>query len=574
MEKIAGFVVILFMLACNVSTAQKADREFVREYLLPERIVLVSDSSSFRNSRYLLSPSPNQISFENRNYVTITGKKKPSCIILDYGKEIQGGLLLSCASTGSGRPERLRVVFGESVGETMSEPYDSADGGSTNDHAIRDDVHLIPNMGTTEFGNTGFRFVRISAPDSGAVLRIQNIKAVAVYRDLPYRGYFRSNDKRIDSIWMTGAYTVQLNMQDYLIEGIKRDRLVWIGDIFPEIKTMHAVFGNHSIAARSLDLIKNETPVGQWMNGIPSYSLWWIVSQLEVFMQKGDTTYLRTQLPYLAGLTAELRKYISADGREKLPGWRFLDWPSSQDTTAIHAGLQALLVIAMEASRDLARAAGDKQLEKLAAESIVLLKKHKPQPGKVKQAAALMAIGGLYPAADINRDVLAMDPFTGVSSFYGYFVLQARAKAGDYKGGLELVRKYWGGMLDLGATTFWEDFDLAWMKNAARIDEVTPAGKTDVHKTYGDYSYKAYRHSLCHGWASGPTAWLSEHVLGVTVLDAGCRTVKVEPHLGDLQWIEGGYPTPFGVVEIKVKKLPNGSLDTRVKAPKGVKVIM
>ncbi|RYY61114.1 MAG: alpha-L-rhamnosidase [Chitinophagaceae bacterium] len=574
MKGLAILIVLAMILKWNTTTAQKADREFVREYILPERIVVMSDSNNFRNWRYLVSESPNQISFENRNYATITGSKKGSYIILDYGREIQGGILLSCASTGSGRPEKLRISFGESVGETMSEPYDSISGGSTNDHAIRDDVHLIPNMGTTEFGNTGFRFVRISVPDSAALLRIQNIKAVSVYRDLPYRGYFRSSDKRIDSIWMTGAYTVQLNMQDYLIEGIKRDRLVWIGDIFPEIKTMHAVFGSHPIAARSLDLIKNETPVGRWMNGIPSYSLWWMISQREIFLQKGDTAYLKTQLPYLAGLTAELRKYIAVNGSEKLPGWRFLDWPSSQDTTAIHAGLQALLIIAMEASRDLAIAAADKQLEKLCTESITLLKTHKPAPGKVKQAAALMALGGLYTAAEINRNVLAVEPLSGISSFYGYFILQARAKAGDYKGGLELVRKYWGAMLDLGATSFWEDFDLAWMKDAARIDEITPAGKVDVHKTYGAYSYKAYRHSLCHGWASGPTAWLSEHVLGVTVMEAGGRTVKVEPHLGDLEWIEGGYPTPFGVVEVKVKKLPNGSLDTRVKAPKGVKVIM
>ncbi|MFQ9800204.1 MAG: hypothetical protein ACLR23_16090 [Clostridia bacterium] len=32
-------------------------------------------------------------------------------------------------------------------------------------------------------------------------------------------------------------------------------------------------------------------------------------------------------------------------------------------------------------------------------------------------------------------------------------------------------------MLSLGATTFWEDFDLRWLENAARIDELTPEEK-------------------------------------------------------------------------------------------------
>jgi hypothetical protein len=31
-------------------------------------------------------------------------------------------------------------------------------------------------------------------------------------------------------------------MQEYLWDGIKRDRLVWIGDMYPEVSTIHAVF--------------------------------------------------------------------------------------------------------------------------------------------------------------------------------------------------------------------------------------------------------------------------------------------------------------------------------------------
>lgn len=87
------------------------------------------------------------------------------------------------------------------------------------------------------------------------------------------------------------------------------------------------------------------------------------------------------------------------------------------------------------------------------------------------------------------------------------------AAAGNYEGALERIREYWGAMLDLGATTFWEDFDMAWLP-AGRIDEPVPAGMRDLHRECGAYCYKGFRHSLCHGWASGPTAWLTEYVLG------------------------------------------------------------
>ena len=124
-------------------------------------------------------------------------------------------------------------------------------------------------------------------------------------------------------------------------------------------------------------------------------------------------------------------------------------------------------------------------------------------------------------------------------TFYGYFILKARAQAGDYQGAMDNIREYWGSMLDLGATTFWEDFDLDWMKNTARIDEVVPAGKVDVHRTYGNYCYKQFHHSLCHGWSSGPTSWLTQYVMGKTRLEPGCKKIKIEPHLGDLQWVKG-----------------------------------
>ena len=158
-----------------------------------------------------------------------------------------------------------------------------------------------------------------------------------------------------------------------------------------------------------------------------------------------------------------------------------------------------------------------------------------------------------------------------MSTFYGYYVLRARAAAGDYQGAMDCIRQYWGGMLDVGATTFWEDFNLDWLDNAARIDELVPAGKKDIHGDYGAHCYKGFRHSLCHGWAAGPTAWMSEYVLGVQILEPGCKTVKIEPHLGDLKWAEGTFPTPHGLIKVRHDKNEDGTIkrtaiQIRVKA--------
>ena len=69
-------------------------------------------------------------------------------------------------------------------------------------------------------------FVRIDLVDPDTKIEIKEISATFTYRDIPHLGSFTCNDERLNQIWMTGAYTVHLNMQDYLWDGIKRDRLV------------------------------------------------------------------------------------------------------------------------------------------------------------------------------------------------------------------------------------------------------------------------------------------------------------------------------------------------------------
>ncbi|MFM1944979.1 MAG: hypothetical protein RI897_3961, partial [Verrucomicrobiota bacterium] len=98
-------------------------------------------------------------------------------------------------------------------------------------------------------------------------------------------------------------------------------------------------------------------------------------------------------------------------------------------------------------------------------------------------------------------------------------------------------------------------------------------GEKDVHGDYGEHCYVGFRHSLCHGWASGPTPWLSRHVLGVRVLEPGCRVVEVRPNLGTLKWVEGTYPTPFGVIRVRHERGDDGVLRSVVKAPEEVRVI-
>ena len=198
------------------------------------------------------------------------------------------------------------------------------------------------------------------------------------------------------------------------------------------------------------------------------------------------------------------------------------------------------------------------------------MKRHVPDCGSSKQAAALMCLAGLSDAELLNRQVIAPGGAEGYSTFMGYYLLAAKAEAGDMAGALRDLRTYWGGMLRMGATSFWEDFDLKWMENAGRIDEVVPEDKKDIHGDYGAFCYEKFRHSLCHGWSSGPVPFLMRHVAGITVEEPGCKKLRIAPQLGDLRFVAADYPTPLGIVQIRHERQADGSIKTEVNAPKGI----
>jgi hypothetical protein len=551
-----------------------------RYYITPQRIVWVSDSAGKRvvNAPALLNKGNSQAYFgiDPKKVCKLINKgNEPSGLVLDFGTELHGGIQITTSSSNRITP-KVRIRFGESVSEAMSDINGDAraKGGATNHHAMRDFVITLPGYGTLEIGNSGFRFVRIDLVDTSAEITFKEIRAVAVLRNIPYLGSFRCSDTLLNKIWATGAYTVHLCMQDYLLDGIKRDRMVWLGDMHPEIMTICAVFGNQDVVNKSLDFCRNTTPLPKWMNGISTYSMWWIIAQYDWYLYQGNLNYLKEQQEYLTGLLNQLIAQVDSSGKETIKEkMRFLDWPSSESPKAIHAGMQALLLTAINRGGDICKILGDNNLSEKCFRATAKMKLYFPNPNKSKQAAALMALAGILPAEKANKEIIAVGGAKNFSTFFGYYMLQAQAMAGDYQGAIDNIRNYWGGMLKLGATTFWEDFNLDWTANASGITDIVPVGKRDIHKDFGDYCYKNLRHSLCHGWSSGPTAWLSQHVLGISVLEPGCKTVRIVPHLSDLQWAEGTFPTPYGIIKVRHEKKTDGTVDSKIEAPKEINIV-
>jgi hypothetical protein len=552
--------------------------EITRAYLAPANIVWLSDTQNIQveNSNNLLSRFDGQLTTSGANMSTLrSDNEKQASILLDFGKEIYGGIEIAAGIRENKESVKIRVRLGESITEAMSDCIDNSVpgmGSATNDHTLRDFTINVPWLGSVEVGNSGFRYVRIDLLDKDVNLPIRSIRAIARYRDIPYLGTFNSSNERLNEIWEVGAYTVHLNMQEYLWDGIKRDRLVWLGDVHPEVMTINNVFGDQEVVRKSLDFGRDTTPLPGWMNGMSSYSLWWIITHKDFYLYNGDINYLKEQQPYMTALIKHIITKIDKDGKENLDGGRFLDWPTSENPDVIHSGLQALTLMTMQAGKEISGWLDDAELNKMCSDAITLLEKHKAQNYDNKQAAALLSLSGMQSADEASQTILK-EGANDFATFYGYYMLEALALDNKYNEAMNIISDYWGAMLDLGATTFWENFNYEERHNAIGIDDMPDTTKFNIHSDGGDHCYIGLRASLCHGWASGPTSWLTKYVLGIHVVEPGSKTIRITPHLGDLEFADGTFPTPYGVVSVRHTKLSDGSISSEVDAPEEVKII-
>lgn len=114
---------------------------------------------------------------------------------------------------------------------------------------------------------------------------------------------------------------------------------------------------------------------------------------------------------------------------------------------------------------------------------------------------------------------------------------------------MDLLKSLWAPMADpIGANytgCFWETLDAT---GAPALGRMT---------------------SLCHAWAAGPTGELSENVLGVKPVAPGYKEWKVEPMTLGLAWARGKVPVPGGEIEVSWNATGGVIKSMEVKSPSG-----
>ena len=541
--------------------------ERVRKFLLPVRVVNTTGNVSFPDK--LLKQKSLQIGHDEKELTVLengNGGEKAS-VLLDFGIELNGGVRLMISDTKCGGYAKVRITFGESAAEANSKIGEKNAG---NDHSARRFTVPVQPLSDQEWGQTGFRFVRIELLSGNARVDIKSILAVFVYREYEYKGGFSCNDETVNKIFDTAVYTCHLNMQNMVWDGIKRDRLVWIGDMMPETMTIRDIFGCVPLVEQSLEFVRDQTPLPGWMcGGFHSYSMWWIIILWDWYMASGSAEFLERNKAYATELLKNLCDLVSDDGSDKVTFY-FFDWPTYQTPAAV-SGVRTLLKMALDCGVTLSKYYGETELSEQCAKCRELLALKVDKDYGFKQVAAFLALSGSAGTENAGK-IITADGTKSFSTFLLYFMLHIAAESGRNEEALRLLKEYYGAMLSCGATSFWEDFDTEWVKDGDTVTELPRTGEHDIHGDCGAFCYKGFRHSLCHGWAAGAVPYITEHILGVKILEPGCRKLRIEPQLSGLEWARGKFPTPLGTVKIYHRLQADGSIISEIEAPEDIEI--
>jgi hypothetical protein len=406
--------------------------------------------------------------------------------------------------------------------------------------------------------------------------RYKAIRFDSIYYPVKYQGSFESSDALLNRIWQVGAYTSHLSMQDEIWDAPKRDRAPYGGDLNVSGRVINTVFADHLLMQRTMsDLMPDDKhPVTGDVNGIPGYSAFWVMDLADYYRHTGDRAYLESRRPHLTEMLGYMQKeldernlYTVIDPKNV---FLFVDWSPdlNGDTPELRRASTLEFAKGFADGAWLLSEAGDAAgAAKFSAEADRIkqaAQRYLVYPwnglfGTRWQSNAMAIFSGVATAkqtAAIWDKVLSHPRQFMISPYYNFYVISAMAASGHRRQALDWIREYWGSMINEGATSFWEGYDPNWPKE--NFHEMLQADNT-----------QGYIVSLCHGWSSGPTAWLVEQMLGIEPQGAGFSKASIRPDLMGLEWARGTEPTPHGPIAVELRQTSAG-MDTRLTLPAGV----
>ncbi|MFO7658026.1 MAG: alpha-rhamnosidase [Bacteroidales bacterium] len=488
-------------------------------------------------------PSQFKLAVMPMPYVSKEPKNKG--MLYDFGKETFGFVNFH-GLKGKGT---LAVYYGESPEEALSVDYCETYDRLPVENAIAGDF-TVP-------GSKAFRYIYVEKDQS---LSFDSLSMLYEYLPVEYKGSFNCNDERINEIWDVSAYTLHLTSREFFIDGIKRDRWMWSGDAYQSYLMNYYLFFDSPSVSRTTFSLRGKDPVTSHINTIMDYTFYWFIGIYDYYQYTGDKNLIEQLYPKMKSLMDFCLSRRNNEGMmQGLAGdWVFIDWADFKMSKAGEVSFEQLLFCrSLETMELCARIMDDAENEKLYAQladdlrskllSVFWSKTHNAfihnrENGilgtQVTPYTNMFAVLFNYLNDEKTKAVkenvlLNPDALKITTPYMRFYELEALCALGEQKYVLNEIRDYWGGMLDLGATSFWEKYN---------PQEKYP----DLLAMYG----RPFGKSLCHAWGASPIYLLGKYYLGIKPAGPGYESYIAEPNLGGLKWMEGDVPTPGGKIHL------------------------
>jgi alpha-L-rhamnosidase len=495
------------------------------------------------NFNDIASP-PSKFKLPTEPKYAVNTDKGAHSFFLDFGKETFGFVKLH-GLKGKGK---LHIYYGESKEEAKSIDHcETLDELAINESQKKDSVMEL---------SKALRYVNVQF-DNG--VSVDSVSMLFEYAPLTERGGFKCSDEEVNKIYDISKYTLHLATREFFIDGIKRDRWVWSGDAYQSYLMNYYSFFDSQTVSRTMLALRGKDPVTSHINTIMDYTFYWFLGIYDYYQYTGDKTFIKQFYPRMQSLMDYCLSRRNKDGMmEGLAGdWVFIDWADGLSKKGEVSFEQMLFCRSLETMALCAKLDNDNtgaaKYSALATDLKVKIfkyywndKKHALVHSRVNgvQTANVTRYSNMFgiffnyftekQKQEVKQNVLLNDKIQKITTPYmRFYELEALCAMGEQPYVLKQMKDYWGGMLKLGATSFWEEYN------------PTKSG-ADVYAMYG----RPFGKSLCHAWGASPIYLLGKYYLGVKPLSAGYKTWVAEPSLGGLKWMEGTVPMPEGEVKL------------------------
>lgn len=499
---------------------------------------------------------PSQFKLPTKPMEYVESKEMEGGTLFDFGKETFGFVKFHRLS-GTGK---LTIQYGETAEEALDA-----------EHCETFDIIEIPTEKSdfTMPRSNALRYIFVAAENA----EYEDVSLLYEYAPVEYRASFKCNDEEINKIWEVGRYTLQLTTREVFIDGIKRDRWAWSGDAYQSYLMNYYMFFDSETTKRTMYTLRGSDPVMVHLNNILDYSFYWFMGIYDYYLYTGDVVFLKQIYPKMESLMDFVLERRNERGLvEGLDGdWVYIDWfdhevditgevsfeqivfCKSLETIAM---CSEILGIESEAkkydtlAKDVRSKLGDFWEEEKSA--FIFNRKDGQKSELITKHANMFAIFNDYVSDEqkeqIKQAVILNPEIPAISTPYmRFYELEAMCSLGEQEYVLSEMKNYWGGMLELGATSFWEKYN--------------PEHKGLEHyEMYG----RPFGKSLCHAWGASPVYLLGKYFVGVKPIKPGYEEFEIKPILGGLEWFESSVPTPNGDIKVYADKK-----EIRVSATEG-----